>query len=458
MDIILFLSLFTLFTFIYLTIGWIASQHITTMNDYFLANRSLGVTKVTFTLIATQLGGALLLGTSQEAYEKGLYGILLTIGMVLGFLLLGCGLAPRLRSLNVVTTAELFETKYHSSTLKKIASTLSITTMSGLLISQIVGSKLLLNNIAFMNEFLFIIFWCSIIFYTVIGGFNAVVLTDIFQVLLIITTFGGIFLYSIYHDPLSLTDLITAQKNFNTPFSMRNMLAPILMPALFSLIEQDLAQRFFAARTKRIAFLSAFGSSIIILLFSFIPIYFGMKARLLALDIPLGYSPLLPVLKTMVNDFFLALALCSIIAAITSTADSLLCAISSNLAQDFDFSFFGESPLKHAQYITAFIGIICLIFSYLMPPNMIIIILNSLELSVSCLLIPLLFCYFAQQVKKSAAIGSMIGGLIGFIVFRIWIPNFARELITLLLSLIGYGIGNFIKVNSPTTMKNENIR
>ncbi len=444
MNTILFISLFTFFALIYFTIGWIASQHITTMNDYFLANRSLGIVKVTFTLIATQLGGALLLGTSQEAYEKGLYGIMLTMGMVLGFLLLGCGFAPRLRSLNVTTTAELFETKYNSPTLKKIASILSIVTMSGLLVSQIVGSKLLLSSTEFMNEFLFIIFWCLIIFYTVIGGFNAVVLTDIFQVLLIITTFGGIFLYSIYHDPLSLADFITTQKHFHIPMYAPNALAPILMPALFSLIEQDLAQRFFAARTQRIAFLAAIGTSIVILFFSFIPIYFGMKARLLALDIPADCSPLLPILKTMVNDFVLALALCSIIAAITSTADSLLCAISSNLAQDFDFSFFGETPLKHAQYITATIGIICLIASYILPPNMITIILTSLELSVSCLLIPLLFCYFAENVKKSAAIGGMIGGLIGFIVFRIWIPGFARELITLFISLVSYGIGNFI--------------
>jgi len=444
MNIILFLSLFTSFSLIYLTIGWVASQNITTMTDYFLANRSLGVTKVMFTLVATQLGGALLLGTTQEAYEKGLYGITLTMGMVLGFILLGCGLAPKLRSLNVATTAELFETKYHSPTLKKIASLLSISTMSGLLISQIVGSKILLSSTEFMNEFLFIIFWCSTIFYTVIGGFNAVVLTDIFQVLLISITFVSIFLYSIYRDPSSLYQIIWSQHHFDTPLHAPNVLAPLLMPALFSLIEQDLAQRFFAARTKRVAFLAAIGTSIVLLFFSFIPIYFGMKARLLNLVIPPGFSPLLPVLSTITNEFFFALALCSIIAAITSTADSLLCAISSNLAQDFDFSFFGISPLRHAQYITAIIGIFCLVASYLMPLNMIVIILNSLELSVSCLLIPLLFCYFTSKVNKQAAIGGIIGGLIGFICFRIWTPNFAREILTLLFSLVGYIIGNII--------------
>ncbi len=439
-----FLALFTSFIFIYLTIGWIASRHVTTTANYFLANRSLGVTKVMFTLIATQLGGALLLGTTQEAYEKGLYGITLTMEMIIGFMLLGCGVAPKLRSFNVSTTAELFETRYHSPTLKKIASLLSISTMSGLLISQIVGSKILLSGTDFMNEFLFIVFWCSTIFYTVIGGFNAVVLTDIFQVLLITITFGGIFLYSIYRDPSSLYNIIWTQQYFITPMHAPNIIAPLLMPALFSLIEQDLAQRFFAARTKRIAFLAAIGTSIILLLFSFIPIYFGMKARLLALDIPPGYSPLLPVLSTIANDFVLALALCSIIAAITSTADSLLCAISSNLAQDFDFSFFKATPLKHAQYITAAIGIFCLFTSYVMPHNMIIIILTSLELSVSCLLIPLLFCYFTSNVKKQAAIGAIIGGLIGFICFRVWTPEFPRELLTLLLSLFGYFVGNFI--------------
>ena len=50
------------------------------------------------------------------------------------------------------------------------------------------------------------------------------VLTDIFQVLLIITTFGGIFLYSIYRDPSSIANLFSAQQYFQTPIHISNVM------------------------------------------------------------------------------------------------------------------------------------------------------------------------------------------------------------------------------------------
>ena len=52
---------------------------------------------------------------------------------------------------------------------------------------------------------------------------------------------------------------------------------------LAALAEQDLAQRFFAARTKKIATLSALLTGGFMILFALVPIYFGMQAKLLGL-------------------------------------------------------------------------------------------------------------------------------------------------------------------------------
>jgi len=81
--------------------------------------------------------------------------------------------------------------------------------------------------------------------------------------------------------------------------------------------------------------------------------------------------------------------------------------------------------------------------------NIIGILIESYEISVSCLLVPLLFCYFKKQANKYAAIGGVAGGLIGLIVFRLWTPPAPRELLTLLLSLSGYFVGNTL----PTQKK-----
>jgi len=445
---LLFLSIFFALSIFYFILGYIASKKMEKTSDYFLAGRKLGLVPVTFTLIATQLGGGMLLGTSQEAYSIGLYGIMYTVGMSLGFLILGLGFASRLQSFGVSTTAELFETKYKSPNLKKIASLLSVVAMFGLLIGQIIGSRFLIEGLGIHNEFVFIAFWAIVITYTIMGGLKAVAITDTVQVIFVIVIFSSIFIFSLLNEPISFFSFLQLTKNqyffSSANISYKSLIGIALMPALFSLIEQDLAQRFFASRTKKIAAVSAILASIFLLLFSLVPIYFGMKAKLMGIEF--SGSPLIPVISLLTNEFVLILVVCAIIAAITSTGDSLLCAISSNVSQDFNFSFLGiKNKLRLSKTITFFIGVLAVIGSYFVPKNIISIMIGSYEISVCCLLIPLLFSYFKEKLNKNAAIGSIIFGLAGFILFRIYPIPFPREIASLVLSMIGYLMGNKCK-------------
>jgi SSS family solute:Na+ symporter len=389
----------------------------------------------------------MLLGTSAEAYKVGYYGILYTLGMSLGFLMLGLGFASKLQSLNVSTTAELFETRYNSQTLKKVASFLSIMTLCGILIAQIVAARSFMMSLGIGNELILILFWAIVVIVTMAGGLKAVTIADTFQVGVIIATFGTIFLYVLMQEPssfFSFSSLASQQKIFGgTDFGFSTLVGIALMPALFSLIEQDLAQRFFAARTKKIATLSALAASGFLLLFSLVPVYFGMKAKTMGLAIE--GSPLMPTIGAIAGDIALALAAIGVIAAITSTADSLLCAVSSNIAQDFKSVFTGKrSHLSTSKFVTLAVGIIVLIASYLVPQNIIEILIGSYELSVSCLLVPLLFSYFTTNLKKSAAIGAILCGLLGFITFKIYPIAIPHSVAALGLSLIGYGLGNLV--------------
>jgi len=447
MNMVFFLSLFGLLGVVYLILGTFASRNIKTTTDYFLAGRDLGFLPVTFTLVATQLGGGLLLGTSAEAYNVGYYGILYTLSMSLGFILLGLGFASKLQSLNVSTTAELFETRYGSPLLKKLASLLSILTLCGILIAQIVAARKLILGLGIGSETILILFWIGVIVYTMVGGLKAVVITDTFQVGFILLIFTGIFLYAISGNPESFFSFSAIAKNQQlfsaADVSFSGLIGVALMPALFSLIEQDLAQRFFAARTKRIAALSALSASGFLVIFSLVPIYFGMQAKLTGLAVE--GSPLMPFIGLVAGEFVMALAACAIIAAITSTADSLLCAISSNISQDFGGLFVGvKNKLKLSKIITLLTGISAIVASYLVPQNIIGVLIGSYELSVCCLLVPLLFSYFRKNLRKGAAIGSILLGLAGFVLFRFYPVPFPRELATLALSLLGYAGGHFL--------------
>jgi len=440
-----FIGLFITLNICYLILGFIASRSVKSTTDYFLAGRNLGVIPITLTLVATQIGGGMLTGTAQQAYMYGFYGLLYTIGMCIGFAVLGLGLASRLQSLNVQTTAELFEVAYDSPMLRKIASLCSVLTMSGILIAQIIASRTILHGVGLPHEALFIGLWLFIIAYTMSGGLKAVVWTDMAQVLIIIGVFSWLLYSSLLSDPKTLFDvnnLFKLQWYFfgQKCVTQETIALTIAMPALFSLIEQDLAQRFFAARSKVAASVSALLASIILICFAMIPIYFGIKAKVLGLKVG-ATSPLIPVLKLLTNDFVVAFALCAIMAAITSTADSVLCAISSNLAQDFEYSFWKEKKLRLAQAITCIAGIGALFASYKVPQNIINTLVDSYSISVCCLFTPLFFSYLGIHGKKHAALLSVITGFVALVTFYFYPIAIPKE-----FAALGISFSTFIIV------------
>lgn len=449
MNLTLFLALASFFGIIYVIFGIRASRKVASDLDYFVAGRKLGTMQITANLIATQLGGGMLLGTAAAAYTTGFYGLMYTLGMCIGFLLLAGGIASRLQQFNVTTTAQLFETQYGSIALKKIASLLSIITLFGILIAQVVGFKSLLIGVGLSSTLFAILFWLSVVAYTMIGGLRAITINDMIQLTIITIVFGSIFIYVLIMNPHSIIELSKNKMLFYQ--ESQGFLAYsgiIIMPALFSLMTQDLAQRFFASRTQTVATQSALYAAIFLLIFAFIPVFFGMQARILGLEIAQGSNPLMVILQQYTNDFVFALILCAIIAAIISTADALMNAVTANITQDFNLAAaLGiKNHLPLSKSITALVGIAALIGSYYVPQNIIDIIIESYELSVSCLLVPLLFCYFKKRVEKQAAIGAICAGLIGFVLLRIY-PVPLKEVITLAMSLIGYGIGTLVKTN-----------
>ena len=69
------------------------------------------------------------------------------------------------------------------------------------------------------------------------------------------------------------------------------------MPALYYITDQEFARPLFNITSKTTAAVSAIGASLFMLVFSLVPIYFGIKAKAINLTVAEGMSPLIPVLK-----------------------------------------------------------------------------------------------------------------------------------------------------------------
>lgn len=193
MEKFLFYIIFLLLGVVYFCMAYFISKSVKSVEDYFLADRKLNLFQVSISLIATQLGGGFILGTSEKAYSQGYFGLFYVLGICLGLIMLACGMAAKLRAFGVNTTAQLFEVYYKSITLKRIASLCSIMSLTGIFAAQIIGSRALMVSLGVYNPIIFIGFWALIISYAIIGGLKAIVQNDIFQLAVIILVFVGLF-------------------------------------------------------------------------------------------------------------------------------------------------------------------------------------------------------------------------------------------------------------------------
>lgn len=432
MDASLFIILMVALAAANLWIGKKASKSTHTEDDFYLSGRNLKMLPMVLTILATQLGGGTILGAAQEAYVKGWVVLFYPLGTCLGLCLIAMGFGAKLRRMNISTISEIFERVYHSRSLRQISSIFSIVSLFVILIAQGIAARMFFTAIGFSESWVYITFWMILVLYTVMGGITAVVNTDILQVLFIIAAFAITIVFASFDSLQPLPFANVSFEQTDVPW-----IGWLLMPLLFMFIEQDMAQRFFAAKNAKSVTIGAWVAAGTMLVVTLVPIYFGVTAREYGIVVPPGADVLLTSVAATTNTFVTTIMIAAILMAIISTADTLVCSISSNIS--YDFSFFHRKNVVWAQGITFVIGIASLICSYMFT-SVVSVLIFSYELSVSALFVSVLMGVLGKAPKKSAAWASILCGTAGFFVFKFYPVPFPREILTQALSFGGFGL------------------
>ncbi|KAF3362231.1 Uncharacterized protein PHSC3_001198 [Chlamydiales bacterium STE3] len=423
-----------------LIVGGKSSKSMSSQEDYFLAGKGISFFPLLMTFLATQVGGGIILGATEEAYRYGWPILLYPLGASLGLIFLGLGVGRKLAQLKISTIAQIFETVYGSPKLKKLASILSMLSLFMILVAQIIASNKFMVSLGVTSPLLFISFWGLVIFYTAMGGLKAVVATDVIQAFFFIIVFAMAF--GLIASNLSISEM---QSLGETPqafsFQMDKLFGWLFMPLLFMVIEQDMGQRCFAAKSPKVVTAATLCAAIGTFLLGLIPIFLGLLAKVKGIEPPIGGSVLMTVIEKMTSPIFTALVASAILAALISTSDSLINAISSNLTQDFDFQLTKKS-VRSAQVLSTLIALFAILFSYYFN-NIVDLLIQSYELSVSCLFVPIIFAIFKPRGNALSAGIAIIFGALGFVLFRIYPLMLPKEVLSLLLSLAGYFLGEY---------------
>lgn len=442
------ITAFILFLFglqaVCLVIGKKSIKELNSQKDYFLAGRNIRFFPLMMTFLATQVGGGLILGSAEEAYQFGWAVLLYPLGAALGLILLGIGLGRKLAQFNVSTVAQLFEVIYNSSALKKIASVLSIVSLFMILVAQVIASSKFMVSLGVDSKFWFLAFWGIVIFYTAMGGLKAVVATDVVQAGFFTAAFLICFGFIWFTSDFSIGQVV--DMGFNSDalnFSSSKLSGWLFMPLLFMVIEQDMGQRCLAADSPKIVSKATIYAGIATIFISAIPVYLGILAKGMGLAVPEGASVLMTVIEKTSTPILTALIGCAILAAIISTADSLINAIGSNLSQDFNLSGFKKDSIVLSQVLSAVIALSALALSFYFN-NVVDLLILSYELSVCCLFVPIFAALFKKEGNKLSAVLAIVCGAAAFCLFRLYPVEFPKEILSVLLSLFGYVLGEAV--------------
>lgn len=442
MNWILFISMLFGLQLFCLVVGSKVSKGLKTNQDYFLASKTVRFFPLMMTLVATQVGGGMVLGSSQEAFTYGWSVLLYPLGQSLGFILLALGIGKKMAESGASTVAELCERVFGSRKLRQCASILSIISLFMIFVAQVIATRKFMVSLGFDETWIFLAFWSLVVIYTVVGGLKAVIYTDLVQAVYFIIVFIVAFIVA---QGGSFTEVV--EKSSNLVFGgdpSPKMLGWLVMPMLFMAIEQDMGQRCFAADSPKTIGVAAFFAALLTFSVCVIPVYFGVLARILNIEVAPGGSAFMSVIQAVTNPSITALIACAVLAAIISTADSLINAISSNLTQDFNWPFESkEGSVTVARVITTLIAVFGILCSYYFD-NIVNVLILSYDLSVSCLLVPVLVALLRKKGNVKSAWLSFLAGAIAFFLFRFIPYEVPKEILCILISLAAFILGEII--------------
>jgi SSS family solute:Na+ symporter len=424
------------FAITYLWVGRTTAKNIKDKEDYFLSNRNLNSIVLALTLFASQLGAGAVLGSAEAGYKEGWIGLAYPFGMFFGLILLGTVFGPRLRALELTTVAQIFELKYKSPLLRKVASYFSALPLFFILVGQAVGARKFFHAIGVESNYIFLAIWLVFLAYVVLGGIKAIVKADIIQVSFILVVFLVAFIFITWNKSIIVPQVSEIVSSFKW-----SDLSCFLFTILYMGFEQDMGQKYFAAKSPKTITFAALLAASLILIASSLSVYFGVTLKQSQIALAPGQDALISSITYFTNPIITSCIACGTIMVIFSTTSSLLSAITSNIA--FDLPFLNNKKLFMSRVITLAVGLAGILVSFTFQ-NILSLLLQAYEFSVCTLCPAIMMAVFAKKISKNAAILSMVVGSMSFLLLPQTLFYLPKEMISLILSFSGYFIGRHL--------------
>lgn len=439
---------FIVYMIVVLGIGFYYFKKNKDVKDYYVGGGEMKSLHVGLSVVATDVGGGFSIGLGGLGFMMGISGSWMLFTGLIGAWLSAVFLIPKVikagRLHNYITFPEFLKHNY-GSLVALVAGIISFIGYLGFTSSQfLAGAKLAVSTFPSLDLMqALIIMGVIALVYTAFGGMKAVIYTDTFQWIILMSglIFIGIPISYTYLGGYDAIIAVLPDKFFsltNVSFIQLVNWFVIIVPIWF--VGMTLYQRIYSCRDEKTAKKAWFIAGLFEYpIMAFMGVVLGLLARVAAVkgvfisdgfESALGMDPEIGMpllLKHVLPAGLMGLMLSAYFSAIMSTADSCLLAASGNFVTDIlGLKDLSPKTIRISQLITFAVGSSAILIATTMQ-SVLELMLLSYSFMVSGLLVPVLGILFTKNKKPLAALLSMLVG------------GFTTLLLTFLSVKIPYG-------------------
>ena len=446
-----------------LALGWWAGRGSGSVSGYYVANKQLPSWVIAFSSNSTGESAWLLLGLTGMGYTIGIHALWIILGEVLGVAIVWALVAQPFKAwtdrYNSITVPDYLEARFRDSghVIRWLSLLIIVSMVTAYTAAQLTAAgKAFASFLGTSYVAGALIGAAVILYYTTVGGFKAVAYSDLLQGILM---FGG--LLALPFVAMSATGGWTAtmaQLNATDPTLLRPMgsygmsiegfvsAIGFMGIGLAFLGAPQLLSRFIAARSRRDIREGGLIAVLCIIVFDVGAVFGGMAGRVLfpVLDDP---ETILPVIASaLLPAIFTGIYLAIVLAAIMSTADSLLIMASATVVRDIVQRIYRPDESErwltlYGKATTAVIGTVALLFA-LGEVRVIFWFVLFAWSGLACAFTPVVLCsLFWKRTTRAGAIAGMLGGFLTAIIWVLALKPYTYNLYEMIPGfIVGFGL------------------
>lgn len=325
------------------------------LRDFYLAGNGIGFVVLLLTLYSTQYSGNTLFAFTGKTYRVG-FAWTVSIHFMTAIVVFYLLLAPKLYRLakehTFITPADFVEHRFHSPALSCVTSLLMVVAIANFLLAQLMAMGNAIEGLTTIDpEVAFaagvIILALTIVVYETLGGFRAVAWTDVIQGSVLLVGFSVLLVVVVrqFGSLEEATRIVAARSPSKVQppnmFGANEWASYVLLVGIGGALYPQAIQRIYAANSA-----TSLRRSLIVM--AFLPLTTALISVVVGI-IGLAYIPDLSMARSdtlltvicrqiqegsIIGRWLVVVLFSAILAAIMSTADSVLLSISSMLTKD----------------------------------------------------------------------------------------------------------------------------